>query len=99
MRLHSWSQQGEAAVGVDLIDGVFGGKWHNLFDITDESGGQRQHARSTQAQFWLAGLCPEQGLTHGWDGIGSHSALVQVSDCGKQPLEILPCTVAAEALR
>lgn len=69
-----------------------------MFDITDESGGQCQHTRSTQARFWLAELCPEQSLTHGRGGIGSHSALVQASDCGKRPLEILPCTVAAEAL-
>lgn len=66
-----------------------------MSDITDESGGQCQHTHSAQAQFWLAGLCPEQSLTHGWGGIGSHPALVQA--CGKQPLEILHCTVAVEA--
>lgn len=69
------------------------------FDITDESGGQCQQTCSTQAQLWLGGLCSEQSLTQSWGGIGSHSAFVQVNDCGEQPLRILPCTVAVEALQ
>lgn len=60
-----------------------------MLDITDESGGQCQHTRSTQAPLWLAGLCPEQSLTHGWVGMGSHSALVQVG-VGKSTLKSYP---------
>lgn len=67
-RLHRWPEQAEAAVGIDLINGVFGGKWHCVFHITDENGGQCQHTRSAQAQFWLAGLFSEQNLSHDWDG-------------------------------
>lgn len=75
-RLHGWPEGAEAAVGIDLINGVFGGKWHHVLRITDECGGQCQHTRSAQAQFWLAGLCSEP-----WRmvGMGSHSALVRVS--------------------
>lgn len=40
----------------------------SMFDLTGGSGRQCQHTRSTQAQLWLAGLCPEQSMTHGWVG-------------------------------
>lgn len=67
-RLRCWPERAEAAVGIDLINGVFGGKWHRVFHITDESGGQCQHTPSAQAPLWLAGLCSEQSLARGWDG-------------------------------
>lgn len=66
--MHRWAEQAEVAMGIDLINGVFGGKWHRVFHITDESRGRCQHTRSAQAQLWLAGLCSEQSLAHGWGG-------------------------------
>lgn len=86
-RLHHWPERAEAALGIDLINGVFGGKWHRVFHITDESGGQCQHTRSAQAQLWLAGLCLEQSLARGWGGF---SFCFGSSVCRKQSMKSYP---------